>query len=434
MAIQRYEIDKIQGKLVEMNFKGGDITSNGGVVFLRKADSKLGLISDVSSAYSDKRQSSKITHSVETMLRQRVFAIALGDEDLNDHDNLRHCPALQTAVGEESEMASSSTLCRFENSTNRKLAVDINKIMVEKFIQKQKIAPTEIVLDFDPTNDEVHGKQEGKYYHGYYKQDCFLPLYVFCGKDLLISYLRPSNEDQAKHCWAILGLLVRRIREEWPEVKIIFRGDAGFSKHRMLDWCDKNNILYVVGMGQNKRLNKLLNPLMVEAEKLFEETKEKQRLFGEFQYKAKSWKHEKRIIGKAEFNKHGSNHRYVITNMNHAPQELYEEVYCMRGDMENRIKEQQLALFADRTSAHKWWANQFRLLLSSLAYILIQYIREAFLKNTLLASSQADTIRLKLLKVGAVIVRNTRRIIFHLSSSYPHQKIWDSILSKLGFY
>ncbi len=300
-------------------------------------------------------------------------------------------------------------------------------------IKSHQRAPDELILDFDPTDDLVHGNQEKKFFHGYYGDNCFLPLYVFCGQKLLCSYLRPSDQDQAKHAWAILSLLVKRFRQAWPEVRIVFRGDSGFCRHRMLNWCDKHGVKYIVGIAQNNCLVKLLAPTMQKSQAAFEEMKTKQRLFTEFQYAAGSWSYERRVIGKAEVTEKGKNPRFIVTNLEEPDAELlYTEIYCARGDMENRIKEQQLALFADRTSCHKWWANQLRLLLSSLAYILVEYIRSHFLADTELATAQVPTIRLKLFKIGAIIIRNTRRILFLLSSSYPYQNLWKLILAKLA--
>jgi hypothetical protein len=319
-----------------------------------------------------------------------------------------------------------------ENNADRQLAIRTHELMIGKFIKSYNSAPQQLILDFDATDDEIHGHQEGKFYHGYYGHNCFLPLYVFCGKKLLVSYLRVSKQDQAKHAWAILSLLVKRFRQAWPEVEIIFRGDSGFCRHRMLDWCDGHGVKYIVGMAQNKRLNELLKPTMQKSKEAFTSTQEKQRLFSEFQYKAGSWSYERRLIGKAEVTKLGENPRYIVTNLLGKPEDLYDKVYCARGDMENRIKEQQLELFADRTSCHKWWANQFRMLLSALSYTLVEYIRDKFLHGTELAKAQVGTIRLKLFKIGAVIIRNTRRIKFLLSSSYPYQLIWQSIMKKLA--
>ena len=296
--------------------------------------------------------------------------------------------------------------------------------MVENFIASFEAPPEELVLDFDATDDAVHGCQEGRFFHGYYDHYCFLPLYVFCGERLLVSYLRPSKIDGAKHAWAILALLVKRLRAAWPGVRIIFRGDGGFCRHKMLGWCDSHGVGYIVGLAKNARLNDLAAPWMAVAEKGFAASGVKQRLFGEFAYAAKSWSRERRVIARIEHGPKGANPRYIVTNLDGDGRRLYEKLYCARGDMENRIKEQQLDLFADRTSCHKWWPNQFRLLLSSLAYTLLETIRRIGLKGTEMARAQAGTIRLKLLKIGAVILRNSRRLRFHLSGACPDKALF----------
>ena len=257
-------------------------------------------------------------------------------------------------------------------------------------------------------------------------------MYVFCKDQLLVSYLRESRIDGAKHAWAILSLLVKRLRQAFPEVKIIFRGDSGFCRYRMLSWCERKGVGYIVGIAKNKRLNSLTESLFKEAEEDFQEKGAKIRTFTDFHYAAKSWGGKKRrIVAKIEVNSFGRNPRYLVTNLEGDPQELYERVYCARGDMENRIKEQQLYLFADRTSCMKWWPNQFRLLLSSLAYVLIESIRRENLKGTELERAYVSTIRLKLFKIGAVILRNTRRIRFLLSSNYPYQNLFRLVVKRL---
>lgn len=427
-----YQFAKIKNRRIEINFTGGDISSDGGSIILGEADKRLGLTSAVAKLFPDRRDPLKIIHSVEGMLKQRIYGIALSYEDLNDHDLLRKCLALQTTIGTIDELASSSTLCRLENAVNRRFIVDAHKVMIDKFISSYEQAPKQLILDFDATDDEIHGNQEERFYNGYYRHDCFLPLYVFCGKKLLVSYLRSCKKDQAKHAWAILALLVKRFRQEWPEVEVVFRGDSGFCRHRMLNWCESNKVKYIVGMAQNNRLKKLLEPSMQKSRSEYAITKEKSRLFTEFQYQAGSWKCERKIVGKAEVTKLGENPRFIITNLEGTPEDLYDKIYCQRGDMENRIKEQQLELFADRTSCHKWWPNQLRLLLSSLAYTLIDYIRDKLLQGTELATAQVGTIRLKLFKIGAAIIRNTRSIKLLLSSSYPYQSIWHYIMQKLA--
>lgn len=426
-----FEFPSCKSRKVSADFSGGEISSIGGVMLLKQAEKKLGLIRSAARHIPDLRRTKSVKHSVEHMLAQRVFAIACGEEDLNDHEELRHDIALQTAAGSVQALASPSTLCRLENRTDRKTALKINTLLVEQFISSFSVPPKELILDFDATDDPVHGKQEGRFFHGYYDQYCFLPLYVTCGSQLLCAYLRPSNIDGAKHAWAILALLVKRLRLTWPLVKIIFRGDGGFCRHRMFDWCERHNVDYIVGSNKNKRTVELGSAWIEQAEENFENTGEKQREFGEFQYAAKTWKRERRILIKAEYNFKGANTRFIVTSLEGDPQQLYDEVYCARGDMENRIKEQQLDLYADRTSCHSWWANQFRLLLSSMAYVLFDHIRRTALYNTRMAHATCATIRNKLIRIGAIMIRNTRRIRFHLSSAYPHQDLFVLVIGRL---
>ena len=419
-------------RLVQADFSGGDITSDGGAVFLREIDRRLRLTTSIATRISDNRRKNQIRHDYLSLLRQRVYAICLGYEDLNDHERLRTDPLIQTALGKNRTLASPSTLCRFENSMGRQEAVTIHEVLIERFIDSFRKAPKELILDFDATDDAVHGRQEGRFFHGYYDHYCFLPLYVFCGDQLLVSYLRTSKIDAAKHAWAILSLLVKRLRRSWPDVRIIFRGDSGFSRWQMMSWCDRNNVGYIIGQAKNNRLNHLSSSLHEQAEVNFSQTREKQRLFGSIEYAAATWDKPRRVIVKAEHSRRGSNPRYVVTNLPGDDQELYDKLYCARGDMENRIKEQQLGLFADRTSCQKWWPNQFRLLLSSIAYVLLESIRRQCLVGTELARCQVDTIRLKLLKIGAVIIRNTRRVRLLLSNSYPYQELFTRVASLLA--
>lgn len=414
----------VKRRKVQADFSGGHITGDGGVLLLRQADRLSGLTKAVGKVLTDNREPGRVRHSLVSMLRQRVYGLALGYEDLNDHDALRGDPALQTAVERDDDLASAPTLCRFENWADRETAIKIQRVLVEQFITSFNKAPKRLILDFDASDDAVHGKQVGRFFHGYYDHYCFLPLYVFCGHQLLLAYLRPSNIDGAKHSWAILSLLVKRLRQAWPKVRIIFRGDSGFCRRQLLDWCDRNDVGYIVGLAKNNRLNKSAAAWLEQAKQDFEQTQQKQRLFGEFQYAAKTWKNELRVIARIEHMAKGANPRYIVTNLQGDAKHLYEKVYCARGDMENRIKEQQLDLFADRTSAHKWWANQFRLLLASLAYTLLETIRRVGLRGTELATAQAGTIRLKLLKIGAVIAKNTRRLRLMLASSYPYQSLF----------
>ncbi len=419
-----------KGRRVEAEFSGGDVTSDGGVLLLRQADRRLELTAQVAEILEDPRRQASCEHRLLPMLRQRVYGLALGYEDLNDHDTLRFDPAIQTAVECDSALASSPTLCRFENQSGRGVAVAIHQVLVENFIASFKRPPKRLVLDFDATDDQVYGQQEGRFFHGYYDSYCFLPLYVFCGERLLVSYLRPANIDGARHAWGILALLVRRLRQVWPEVKIILRADSGFCRWRMLRWCDRRDVGYIVGLAKNERINRQAGTLMQQAKTRFEASGRKQRLFGDLLYGAHTWDRRRRVIARIEHGEQGSNPRYVVTNLPGRSKWLYERLYCARGEMENRVKEQ-MQLFSDRTSCHRWWPNQFRLLLSSLSYVLLEAIRRLGLHGTELARAQVATIRLKLLKIGAVIVRNTRRVRFLLASAHPHQHLFQLVAARL---
>lgn len=416
---------------IEASFRGGDITSNGGVQLLRLADERTGLIKAVTQVIEDDRRANSCQHDLESLLRQRVYAMALGFEDLNDHETLREDLALQSALFRSEELASASTLCRLENRANRQTAIAMHEVLVEQFIASFDKAPRRLILDVDATDDRVHGDQEGRGYHAYYDHYCFLPLYVFCKDQLLVSYLRPSRIDGAKHTWAILSRLIKRLRESWPKVKIIVRGDSGFCRWRMLRWFEDHDVGYIIGLAKNARLLDHCYFMRSLAQLRYEGRGKKQRLFGEFYYAAGSWDRERRVIAKAEHSARGSNPRFVVTNLDGGSQRLYDKLYCARGEMENRIKEQQLDLFADRTSCHDWWANQFRLLLSGLAYSLMETIRRIALKGTDMARARCNTIRLKLLRIGAIVIRNTRRVRLLLSSAHPNQQLFMQVATRL---
>lgn len=431
---------------VTARFDAGAISSDGGVVLLREVERRINLFDRIDRVICDPRNPELIEHQQRTLLAQRVLAIACGWEDLNDHAALRNDQLYQLAtdrkavgrkkgqkdVDADRPLASASTLCRLENRVDREACVEINKLLVELFIESHKEPPEEVILDFDATDDPVHGRQEGRFFHGYYDEYCFLPLYVFAGDQLLCAYLRPSNIGESKHAWAILALITRRLRQVWPDVKIIFRGDSGFCRWKMLRWCDRHGVYYVVGLAKNSRLIEMSRPLMEQARQQFEQTQQKQRLFGELRYAAGTWDRERRVIARIEHMEKGENPRFIVTNLEGEGQALYEQTYCARGEMENRIKEQQLGLFADRTSCHDFLANQFRLLLSSMAYVLIETLRRTFLAGTELARAQAGTIRLKLLKIGAWVQTSVRRIVIHLSGSFPLQTLVRSLVTTLG--
>lgn len=427
-------------------FDGGAISSDGGAILLRQVDRRIRLLERVDQLIPDPRNPFIIEHRQRTLLAQRVLGIACGWEDLNDQTTLRNDLVFQLASGREAAgrkagrgdvdprrpLASASTLCRLENRVDRHSCVRINKLLVELFIESYETAPQEIILDFDATDDPVHGRQQGRFFHGYYDQYCFLPLYVFAGEQLLCAYLRPGNIDAAHHAWAILNLIVRRLRQAWPKVKIIFRGDSGFCRWKMLRWCDRHGVDYIVGLAKNSRLEAMSATGMAGAEKAFQETGRKQRLFEEFTYAAATWDKQRRVIARIEHTDKGKNPRYILTSLAGDGQRLYEQTYCAHGEMENRIKEQQLGLFADRTSCHDFVANQFRLLLSSLAYVLIETLRRTALAGTELAKAQAGTIRLKLLKIGAWIQLSVRRIVIHLSESFPQRDLVRSLAASLS--
>jgi hypothetical protein len=418
------EFSKLARRKLQVNFGGGAVSSDGGLLLLREVDRRLRLTERMAAVLHDPRDPDLITHPLVDLLRQRVYGIVHGYEDLNDHERLREDVLLQSVLDRKEALGSAPTLCRVENRASRAEMWALHREMVETFIASFAQPPEELVLDFDATDDPVHGKQEGRFFHGYYDCYCYLPLYVFCGEQLLVSYLRPSKIDGAKHAWAILALLVKRLRQAWPTVRIILRADSGFCRHRMLSWCERHGVGYCVGLAQNARLNALTQWRQERLAMQFAATQTKQRAFTEFHYGAHTWHTERRVIARLEHSEQGENPRYIVTNLESEGAALYDRLYCARGEMENRIKEAQLGLFADRTSCHYFIANQFRLLLSSVAYILVERLRALALAGTEFARLQAGTLRSKLLKIGAVIIRNTRRVRILLSSAFPYQDIF----------
>ena len=422
-------------KAVVADFLGGRLTSDAGALLLREIGEQIGLFEALDRSIPDPRNPVFIVHEQQSMLAQRIIAIALGYEDLNDHQTLRNDPALQVAAGkvpeQEISLASPPTLCRLENRIQRKTLIQIASVLVDQFIASQAQPPEHLTLDFDATDDLVHGHQEQRFFHGYYDHHCFLPLYVFSGDELIAAYLRPSKIDASKHCRALLKLLVQRLRQAWPEVKITVRADSGFCRWKLMRWCDSHGIGYVLGLARNQVLERLAVDWTAQAARQFAKTEEPQRIFASISYAASTWDRSRRVIVKAEHNSQGPNPRFIVTNMPAEPQELYEDFYCQRGNMENRIKEQQLDLFADRTSCHRFLANQFRLLLSSTAYVLVQALRRMALRETDLEKAQVGTIRLKLFKVAARVVVTARRVVFHLATSYPFQALYRTALERL---
>lgn len=437
-SAKKIDFRKLGRRRIEADFNGGRLTSDAGALLLRAVNQETGLIEALNDSLIDPREPAKIQHQQRELLAQRIIALALGYEDLNDHQTLRFDPALQVAA-ERSEptpdcpLASPSTLCRFENRITRAACVRMSGVFVEQFIASFKQTPSEeLILDFDATDDVLHGEQEGRFFHGYYRHYCYLPLDVFCGDELLCAYLRPSNIDAAKHARAILKLLVDKLRAVWPGVKIIFRADSGFCRWRLLRWCDRHQVHYVLGLARNKVLERRSKAFAEKAEAEYQRTGVKQRHFHEIQYGARSWDRKRRVIIKAEHLPKGRNLRYLVTNLDDATaQSVYDQLYCHRGERENRIKEQQLGLFADRTSCSKMLANQFRLLLSSAASVLMQALRRTALADTELAHAQIETIRLKLLKIAARVIISTRRVVFHLATSYPYQELLRTIIHRI---
>jgi len=427
----KIEFGRLGRRVVEGRFDGGSMTSDAGVMLLGATDRKLDLINAAARCIADPRNPLLIKHDVVDMLRQRVYGLALGWEDLNDHQALRQDVAMQTAVGVDTDIASAPTLCRLEKWADKATAWRLHEVLVEQFIASFKTAPAELVLDFDATDNPLYGQQEGRFFHGYYDSYCYLPLYVFCGQQLLCAYLRPSRIDGAKHAAAILKSLVTRLRQKWPQVRIVFRGDSGFCRQRIINFCERAGVHYIIGLARNARLQGITEFMELAMKDAFEQTGLKQREVGEFVYAAQSWAKERRVITRLEYGAQGNNPRYVVTNLAGEPQALYDDLYCQRGEAENRIKEAQVGLFATRTSCQHFQGNQLRMLLAALGYVLIERLRALALVGTALATAQVDTLRIKLLKLAAVVTRNTRRIRLYLASNWPSADVFAHAMRQL---
>jgi hypothetical protein len=414
------------------NFDGGEISSEAGVMLLRQVDRKIGLSAALSRAFCDPRAPSRIKHALRTLIAQRLYAQCQGWEDLNDHNRLRHDLAMQTALDTAEPLASASTLCRFEQRATREQAWALHAVLVDQFIARFKTPPKELVLDFDASDIPLHGEQQGKQFHGYYDHYCYLPLYVFCGQAMLACYLRNSRIDGAKHSAAILKLLVRRLRQSWPQVRLIVRADSGFCRQRLLRYCERHQVGYVIGMARNKRLEKLVAQQEAQLRADWQASHVKQRAIGELRYAAQSWKRERRLLSRLEYGPQGNNPRFVVTNLDGSAKELYDTLYCQRGEAENRIKEVQLDLFGTRTSCHKFVVNQLRVLWAALGYTLMERLRALALFGTELERACASSIRVRLLKIGAAIVRNTRRVRLMLSSRHPLRHLFLSAAQALA--
>ena len=427
-------------------FDGGTISTDGGAFLLRQTDKRLNLLPRLAECFLDGRKPDLIEHTIAEMVAQRVYGLALGYEDFNDHEQLRKDPVFGIMAGREkmsTPLAGKSTLNRMEMGAGAKDRYkkitfwkdSIDELLVKVFIESHQSAPTEIVLDVDTTDLPLHGKQEGRFFHGYYDNYCYLPLYIFCGDHVLCASLREASHDAAFGCLGEVKRIVTQLRAAWPEMKIVLRGDSGFCRNELMSWCEANRVEFVFGMARNQRLRKIIGAQMHAATGQWNRTGKPARVFTEFQYRTKKtkkggWDRERRVVAKAEHLDGKENPRFIVTSLTDEGRKLYEEIYCVRGDMENRIKEQ-FSLFADRVSAETIRANQMRLYLSAMAYILVSGLRRLGLKATELAEAQVSTIRTKLLKIGAQIRVTVRKVWVSMASSYPwqglYQQVWENL-------
>jgi hypothetical protein len=429
-------------------FDGGTISSDGGAFLLRQTDQRLNLLPRLARCFIDSRNQEQVEHSILEMLSQRIYGLALGYEDINDHEQLRTDPVFGILAGREElePLAGKSTLNRMELGTGTKDRYKkitfwknwIDELFVNMFLESYQTAPDEIILDVDTTDLPLHGKQEGRFFHGYYDNYCYLPLYIFCGEQILCARLREANHDASFGSLAEIQRIVTQIREAWPKVKITLRGDSGFCRNELMSWCENNGVDFVFGLARNQRLRRIIGAQMNEATQQWRATSQPARVFCEFEYKTKKtkkggWDRERRVAAKAEHIEGKENPRFVVTSLTSeqwAAQALYEKLYCARGDMENRIKEQ-FNLFADRVSTETMRGNQMRLYLSAMAYILVSGLRRLGLKGTELAEAQVSTIRTKVLKIGAQIRVTVRKVWVSMASSYPWQDLYQQVWANL---
>ena len=457
---EQLEFQGLGRRRVVADFSGGRVTSDAGALLLREVAVGSKILEAFAECFVDYRKPERIDHTVLELVSQRVYGVALGHDDLNDHDDLRHDSLLATLVGKTDPtgadrarrrdrgypLAGKSTLNRLElapagvesNHRYHKIVCQpkaVDRFFVDLFLRAHERTPRRIVLDFDATDDRLHGEQEGRFFHGYYGHYCYLPLYVFCEDHLLCARLRPSNVGAAFGAVAELERIVNQIRDQWPQVQIIVRGDSDFSGDELMSWCETNGVFYIFGKQRNARLVRKISKQLKKAKKNFWKTGEPARCYRDFSYRTlSSWSRTRRMVGKAEQLAKGENPRFVVTNLSKDEfnaRELYEDLYCARGDMENRIKEQQLGLFADRTSSATFSANRLRLWFSSVAYVLLNELRRIGLKGTQLARAQCSTIRTKLLKIGAWISLSVRRIWIKCASGYPSQRLFRQILENI---
>lgn len=442
------------------DFSGGTITSDGGALLLREVEQRTGILQRFGQCFIDHRDQTRIEHSVLTLVSQRVIGLALGYEALNDHDHLASDKMLSVAVGKNDPtgmdrklskdlgkpLAGKRTLNRLEltpadatsKSPYKKIALTpepVDNLFVDLFLESHVEIPGEIILDVDATDDPLHGDQEGKFFHGYYKAYCYLPLYIFCGEHLLCARLRTADKDWAAGTVEEVDRIAQRIREVWPDVRILVRGDSGFGREDIMIWCEDHDVDFLFGLAKNSRLGKGIEEELALAKALYQCSGQTSRIIKDFCYKThNTWSWQRRVVGKAEYLAKGSNPRFVVSSLRaeeYEAQELYEQVYCARGDMENRIKEQQLMLFADRTSTKKMHSNQVRLYFSSLAYVLVQTLRRLALVGTEMAKAQCDTIRKKLFKIGARIRVTVRKVWVCFAEGYPYKTVFTQKMNNM---
>ncbi|HEX9456816.1 MAG TPA: IS1380 family transposase [Candidatus Acidoferrum sp.] len=444
----QFEFEAHFTRRVVAEFSGERLTTEGGALLLRAADRKIGLLRRVVRCFTDARAPQRIEHELSEMLVQRIYGLALGYEDLNDHEELRNDPLLGMLAGRRDRnapLAGKSTLNRLERTPSEVFSASryhkigyspeaIDELLVDIFLEAHRQAPREIVLDLDATDTPLHGRQEARFFHGYYGHYCYLPLYVFCGDHLLCARLRPSNQDASAGSLEEVERIVRQIRARWPKVSIILRADSGFCREELLAWCEKHAVEYVFGFARNQRLRRIIGRAMQQAKQEHRRTGKPARVFCEFAYRTKkSWSRARRVVAKAEQLEGKENPRYLVTSLGKEAwpaQKLYEQLYCARGEMENRIKEQ-LSLFADRLSTETLRANQLRLYFSSLGYVLLDALRRLGLAGTEWAEAQVETIRLKLLKIAAQVRLTARRVWVRYSSAYPWQNVFAAAWTAL---
>jgi hypothetical protein len=422
---------------VQAEFTAGRVSSDGGALLLREADRRINLLGRLAGCFLDGRAPLLVKHRLSEILSQRIYGLALGYEDLNDHEQLRSDPLLGVLSGKrelDEPLAGKSTLNRLEltgrSGRYHKISYSdeaVDRLLADLYIESHTTMPEQIVMDLDATDIPLYGHQPERFFHGYYDSYCYLPLYIFAGDQLLCARLRPANQDAAKGSVDEVGRIVAQLRQRWPEVGIVLRADSGFCREELMGWCEQNHVDYVFGLARNKRLARIIGQQMQQARLQHHSTQKAARVFAEFSYQTrKSWSCARRVVAKAEYLDKGENPRFVVTSLTAeqwAAQNLYEKFYCARGEMENRIKEQ-MCLFADRLSTDEMKGNQLRLYFSALAYTLMEALRRLGLKGTAWAEAQVDTIRLKLLKIGAVVRFSVRRVLLQLSSAYPWKDIY----------